>query len=269
MHFQPKADARTRAIVSVEALARWRHPLLGLLVPDAFIPLAEATGLMRALTRQVMDLALAQCASWRREGLEVKVSVNVAVVDLLDQELPQHVAASLARHELPPSALVLEVTESSVLSDPIRIRAVLVRLESLGVELSLDDFGTGFSSLGHLKSLPVAEIKIDRSFVSRMATDPADAAIVNMTIQLAGRLGKRVVAEGVDDDATWELLSSAGCHLIQGYALSVPLPAGELAPLLDRAGSPATAPVPVAAAAGAATVGAVISASVVPGARAA
>jgi diguanylate cyclase len=240
LHFQPKADARTREIVSVEALARWRHPVHGLLLPDDFIPLAETTGLMRTLTRQVLHLALAQCASWRRAGFDLHVSVNVAVVDLLDEDLPQQVAAALDRYKLPPSALIIEVTESSVFSDPVRIRDVLMRLDQLGVELSLDDFGTGFSSLGHLKSLPVAEIKIDRSFVAQMATNPEDAAIVNTMIQLAERLGKRVVAEGVDDEDTWQLLAVAGCHLIQGYALSRPLPAKELAPLLTELAVPHT-----------------------------
>jgi EAL domain-containing protein (putative c-di-GMP-specific phosphodiesterase class I) len=166
------------------------------------------------------------------------VSINVAIVDLLDEDLPQQVAAALDRYELPPSALIIEVTESSVFSDPVRIRDVLIRLDQLGVELSLDDFGTGFSSLGHLKSLPVAEIKIDRSFVAEMATNPEDAAIVHTMIQLAERLGKRVVAEGVDDEDTWQLLAVAGCHLIQGYALSRPLPAKELALLLNRLAVP-------------------------------
>jgi diguanylate cyclase (GGDEF)-like protein len=240
LHFQPKANARTREIVSVEALARWRHPVHGLLLPEVFVPLAETTGLIRSLTRQVMQLALAQCAAWRQEDLDLSVSINVAVVDLLDEELPQQVAAALDRYNLPPSALIIEVTESSVFSDPVRIRDVLIRLDRLGVGLSLDDFGTGFSSLGHLKNLPVAEIKIDRSFVAQMASNSEDAAIVHTVIQLAQRLSKRVVAEGVDDEETWRLLALAGCHLIQGYALSRPLPAKELARLLNQPTVPHT-----------------------------
>ncbi len=244
LQFQPKALASTRRIVSVEALARWRHPVRGLLGPDDFVALAEATGLTRALTRRVMNLALAQCASWRRAGIDLHVCVNVTVADLLDEDLPRQIAEALDRHQLPAGALVIEVTESSVFSNPIRIRDVLMSLDELGVELSLDDFGTGFSSLGHLKSLPVTEIKIDRSFVAQMATNPEDAAIVVTMIQLAERLGKRVVAEGVDDEGTWQMLADAGCHLIQGYALSRPLPAAELGPLLDRPAGQAVTPLP-------------------------
>jgi EAL domain-containing protein (putative c-di-GMP-specific phosphodiesterase class I) len=232
--FQPMANARTREIVGVEALARWRHPVHGLLFPDDFIPLAETTGLIRSLTRRVTDLALAQCAAWRGAGLELHVSVNVAAADLLDANLPAQVAAALEHHQLPPSALVIEVTESSVLSDPVRIHDVLARLNELGVCVSLDDFGTGFSSLAHLKSLPVGEIKIDRSFVAQMSSDAADSAIVHTTIHLAERLGKRVVGEGVEDEITWRLLGAAGCHVVQGYALSRPVPAQELMPLLNE-----------------------------------
>jgi diguanylate cyclase len=147
-------------------------------------------------------------------------------------DLPAQIVAALERHELPAGALVVEVTEGSLFSDPVRIEDVLTQLEALGVSLSLDDFGTGFSSLGHLKTLPVREIKIDRSFVAQMASNTADSAIVHATIQLAHRLGKSVVAEGVEDHDTWKQLANAGCHLVQGYALSPPLPAAELAPLL-------------------------------------
>ena len=232
LYFQPKADARTRQVVGAEALVRWHHPVHGLLLPQDFIPLAETTGLIRALTRRVMDLALAQYNAWRRAGFELPVSVNVSAVDLLDVDLPLQIAAALDTHNLSAAALVIEVTESSVLTDPVRIHDVLTRLEQLGVLLSLDDFGTGFSSLGHLKSLPVGEIKIDRSFVDHMTTNSADSAIVHATIQLAHRLGKHVVAEGVEDEATWKLLMAAGCHHIQGYALSRPLPPAQLEPLL-------------------------------------
>jgi EAL domain-containing protein (putative c-di-GMP-specific phosphodiesterase class I) len=186
------------------------------------------------LTRRVLDLALAQCAAWRAADLDLHISVNFSVADLLDVDLPLQVAADLERHGLPASALIVELTESAVFADPVRIRNVLERLEQLGVGLSLDDFGTGFSSLGHLKSLPVGEIKIDRSFVAAMATNAADSAIVNTTIQLAHRLGKRVVAEGVEDQETWQLLVAAGCHVVQGYTLSRPLPALQLAPLLEE-----------------------------------
>jgi diguanylate cyclase (GGDEF)-like protein len=230
--FQPQADARTGRVQAVEALVRWRHPVHGLLLPADFVPLAETTGLIHKLTDRVLDAALAQCAAWRRAGLYLRISVNVSQADLLDH-LDDRVAAALDRHHLEPRAMVIEVTESAVLSDPTRARAMLIRLERLGVGLSLDDFGTGFSSLEHLKTLPVTEIKIDRSFVTEMTL--ADVAIVEAITQLAHRLGKRVVAEGVEDRNTWRRLATAGCELIQGYVLSRPLPPEELEATLRNA----------------------------------
>ena len=150
----------------------------------------------------------------------------------MDTDFPAEVEVALAARGLPPEALVLEVTESSVLSDPVRIGNILAQLGESGIGLSLDDFGTGYSSLAHLKSLPVGEVKVDRSFVARMCTDPTDAAIVFATIQLASKLGIRVVAEGVEDEQTWSALSGLDCQLIQGYHLSKPLPAAELEPQL-------------------------------------
>jgi len=227
--FQPQADSRTGRVHSAEALVRWRHPVHGLLLPADFIPLAEATGLIHKLTTRVLDEAFGQCAEWERAGLHLRVSVNVSASDLLG-DLDERVAAALDRHHLDPSAVVIEVTESAIHSDPARSGAMLTRLQRLGVGLSLDDFGTGFSSLQHLKTLPVTEIKIDRSFVIEMT--PADVAIVEATTELAHRLGKRVVAEGVEDRTTWSRLAAAGCELIQGYALSRPVPPEELEAIL-------------------------------------
>jgi predicted signal transduction protein with EAL and GGDEF domain len=233
VHFQPKAIASSRQIVGVEALVRWRHPELGLLPPAQFVPLTEQAGLARALTRRVLDLALRQCSAWRGAGHDLHVAVNTTVADLLDSKFPGEVEAALATHGLPAQALVLEVTENSVMSDPVRINDVLARLGELGVRLSLDDYGTGYSSLAHLNTLPVGEVKIDRSFVARMGSHPGDAAIVESTIHLAKNLGIRAVAEGVEDEATWQRLVELGCELVQGYALSRPVPALELEPLLD------------------------------------
>ncbi len=232
IHYQAKADTRTRRIVGVEALARWRHPTRGLIGPAEFVPVAEQAGLARALTQAVLDLALAQVKAWRDAGLRIHVAVNTTVADLQDVRFPNEVIAGLALHGLPTEALVLEVTENNVLADPVRIGNVLGQLSELGMGLSLDDFGTGYSSLAHLKALPVGEVKIDRSFVSRMTTDSTDAAIVGATIQLAHNIGVRVVAEGVEDQATWAALAECGCELVQGYALSRPLPAAEVEPLL-------------------------------------
>jgi diguanylate cyclase (GGDEF)-like protein len=234
LQFQPIAGARDREIVGVEALVRWRHHVQGFVPPDVFVPMAEQAGLARMLTRQVMRKAIERCAAWRHTSPDLKVSVNVTGQDLHDSALPREIAATLAEHELPPEALVLEITERSVLSDPDRTGNVLARLDEMGVGLSLDDFGTGYSSLTHLKTLPVGELKVDRSFVAGMAFDADDAAIVGSTISLAHSLGMRVVAEGVEDDETWEQLTAIGCDLIQGYALARPLPPAELEELLTR-----------------------------------
>jgi diguanylate cyclase (GGDEF)-like protein len=231
-HFQPKADAGSRRIVGVEALVRWQHPTRGLISPAEFVTVAEQAGLGRALTRRMLDLALTQVRIWREEGFDLHVAVNTTVADLQDTQFPAEVAATLERHGLPPEALVLEVTENMVLADPVRVGDVLAQLGELGLGLSLDDFGTGFSSLTHLKSLPVGEVKIDRSFVGRMTTDPVDAAIVQATIQLAHSIGIRVVAEGIEDQVTWSSLVANRCELVQGYALSRPLPAIDLDTLL-------------------------------------
>ncbi len=231
-HFQPKADASSGRIVGVEALVRWRHPERGMVAPDQFVAVAEQAGLGRALTRRMLELALTQVKLWRDTGLDLHVAVNTTVADLLDAQFPVEVAATLQAHGLPPEALVLEVTENMVLADPVRIGDVLAQLGELGLGLSLDDFGTGYSSLTHLKSLPVGEVKIDRSFVGRMTSDPVDAAIVEATIQLAHSIGSRVVAEGIEDHTTWSSLVANRCELVQGYALSRPLPAAELEGLL-------------------------------------
>ncbi len=231
-HFQPKADAGSRRIVGVEALVRWQHPTRGLISPAEFVTVAEQAGLGRALTRRMLDLALTQARIWRDEGFDLHVAVNTTVADLQDTQFPAEVAATLEAHGLPPEALVLEVTENMVLADPVRVGDVLAQLGELGLGLSLDDFGTGFSSLTHLKSLPVGEVKIDRSFVGRMTTDPVDAAIVQATIQLAHSIGIRVVAEGIEDQVTWSSLVANRCELVQGYALSRPLPAIDLDTLL-------------------------------------
>ncbi len=228
VHFQPKADARSREIKGVEALVRWRRPDGRLIPPIEFVRAAEHAGMSRALTTKVLEHALDQLRAWRMVGHDLHIAVNTTVADLLDVDFPREVADALAARGLPPDALVLEVTESSVISDPVRIGNVLAKLREHRIELSLDDFGTGYSSLTHLRSMPVGEVKIDRSFVAQMRTDTRDAAIVLGTIQLAHMLGIKVVAEGVEDEETWAALRTAGCHLIQGYVLSRPLPASEL-----------------------------------------
>ncbi len=235
VHYQPKADLRTAHVDSVEALVRWRHPERGLVPPDAFIPLAESSGLIEQVTAYVLEATLRQLAVWRSQGLILSAAVNVSVRDLSGGALVQDVSASLARHAIPASCLQLEVTEGSLFADSHRAAATLRQLDVLGVTLSLDDFGTGYSSLGHLRRLPVQEIKIDRSFVQRMGSDARDRAIVRSVVDLASGLGMRVVAEGVEDAATWDALRDMGCDAAQGWYLSRAEPAAVLTPwLLER-----------------------------------
>ena len=232
VHYQPKADLQTGRIVGVEALVRWIHPERGFIPPDRFIGIAERTGLIKPLSRYVLRAAIDQCAAWAAEGLDLHVAVNLTIPDLLDLELPDRIAAMLADAGVPADRLELEVTESTILADPFRVRHVIDRLNELGIGLAIDDFGTGYSSLAYLKQLPVQTIKIDRSFVMDMLESESDAAIVRSTIDLARNLGLRVVAEGVETEAMWDALREQGCTLAQGYLISKPVSAEDLAPLL-------------------------------------
>ena len=232
VHYQPKARLVSGRVTGVEALVRWRHPERGLVPPDEFLPLAESSGLIEALTGHVLDRAVGQAAAWRAQGLDLRVAVNVSVRDLSGSVLVDSVATALTRHGLPAGSLQLEVTEGSLFAESHRAAATLRRLDELGVALSLDDFGTGWSSLGHLRRLPVQELKVDRSFVQRMAADARDAAIVRSVVDLGVGLGMRVVAEGVEDRATWRLLAEMGCDEAQGWLLSRAEPAEVLTPWL-------------------------------------
>ena len=228
MHYQPKADTQNGRILGVEALVRWAHPERGLVSPCEFIPLAEHTGLIGPLTHYVLDAALRQCRQWHGAGQELSVAVNVSVRRLLDLDFPAEVGALLEQYQVPARLLVLEITESTIMADPTHALQVLGRLNSMGVQLSIDDFGTGYSSMAYLKSLPVHELKIDRSFVSQMTTSTSDAVIVRSTVDLGRNLGLRVVAEGVEDLKTCQELEAMGCDAIQGYYVSRPVPADEL-----------------------------------------
>ena len=232
VHVQPQARLSSGTTVSVEALARWHHPELGTVPPDEFIPVAERSGLIGPLTTQVLDGSLAAVAEWRRQGQDLSIAVNLSTRSLHDADLVHEVSRLLRRHGVPASRLTLEVTESSVMADPARATAVLHQLRDLGARLSVDDFGTGYSSLSYLKRLPVHEVKIDRSFITGLAGQGEDAAIVRAIIDLGRHLGLEVVAEGVEDRETWELLADMGCDLGQGWHLGRPMPAGELLPWL-------------------------------------
>jgi EAL domain-containing protein (putative c-di-GMP-specific phosphodiesterase class I) len=209
----------------VEALVRWSHPERGLIPPDRFISLAEQTGLIRPLTQWVIHTALQQCRVWRDNGLVMPVAVNLSMRNLHESDLVETITAALAASHLPSSALELEITESSLMVYPDLALAVLTQLSDMGIRIAVDDFGTGYSSLAYLKDLPVHELKIDRSFVGDMRQTTRNHAIVRSTIDLAHHLGLRVIAEGVEDQQTWDLLRSVGCDVAQGYYLSRPLAA--------------------------------------------
>ncbi|MEA2635742.1 MAG: hypothetical protein QOH92_2509 [Chloroflexota bacterium] len=228
LHYQPKIGLQSRKVMGAEALVRWRHPKRGLLSPETFLPLAERSGLMKALTAEVLQMALRQCRTWQGAGIELTMAVNVAASDLLDLQFPEEVESQLTHRGLAASALELEITESTILADPARAQAVLTRLHAMGVRVAVDDFGTGYSSLMYLKELPVDAVKIDRSFVRDMATKSDDEIIVRAIIDLARNLNLQVVAEGVENEATWNRLSALGCDLAQGYYLSPPLAEKEL-----------------------------------------
>ncbi len=228
LHYQPEIDFTTRRVRGVEALARWQHPEHGFIPPDQFIPSAEQTGLIKPLTRWVLDMALRQCEAWRRAGIRLDMAVNLSARNLHDPQLPDQVTELLKTYGVAPAVLKLEITESAIMADAGRAMDILTRLRDIGVRLSIDDFGTGYSSLGYLDRLPVDEIKIDRSFTMDLLGNGNGAMIVPCTIDLGHRLGLHVVAEGVEDQEVWNRLAALGCDAAQGYHLSRPLPAEAL-----------------------------------------
>lgn len=242
LHYQPQADLATGEIVGVEALVRWVHPERGFIPPGEFVPVAERMGLIKPLSRYVFATALRQAAAWKAEGLRLRVSLNLTIPDLLDLDLPDWIAALLQQTGVAATEVEVEITESTILADPFRVRQVLSRLDEMGLRLAIDDFGTGYSSLAYLKRLPVKAIKIDRSFVMEMCDDASDATIVRSTVDLGRNLGLEVVAEGVETQEVWDLLRGLGCNIAQGYLIGKPMPADELATLVrERADEPGVA----------------------------
>jgi diguanylate cyclase (GGDEF)-like protein len=238
VHYQPKVRLCDGKVTGVEALVRWQHPERGLILPDEFIPLAEQTGLIGALTEVVLRDALGAVAEWRAMGHDLSVAVNLSVHSLYDPALPDHVRANLAAHGLPASALELEITESTMMDRPAVAAEMLGRLHDLGVHVAVDDYGIGHSSLAYLHRLPVHTLKIDKSFVLAMETSVEASAIVRSTIELGHNLGLAVVAEGVETEEVWSRLVDLGCDAAQGYLLSRPVPAADLGPTLARLGAP-------------------------------
>jgi EAL domain-containing protein (putative c-di-GMP-specific phosphodiesterase class I) len=229
VHYQPQVDLRSGAVTGVEALARWRHPESGLVPPSGFLPQVESGGLMPLLTAVVLRQAIGQAAAWHRAGLRLSLAVNLSVTNLLDPDFPDSVVALLAGSGLPRGTLELELTEDLFMADPDRARTAVAQLLHAGVSLVVDDFGTGFSSLGYLRDLrDISGLKLDRSFVTHMDADPRAAAIVESTIGLAHALGMRVVAEGVETGGVRERLAGLGCELAQGYLFGHAAPADEL-----------------------------------------
>src|SRR5690242_1398300 len=244
LHYQPKLAVESGEVVGVEALVRWRHPQRGLIPPNEFIELAERTDVIGALTMNMLRMALSQVASWRHVEIRLPVAVNLPAQMLLDRDLPGDIASLLARYGLGAESLELEITEGSLIHDPHRSAQILDELSGMGVRIAIDDFGTGYSSLAWLKRFPVNEIKVDRSFVTDLAADESDAAIVRSTINLGRSLDMTVVAEGVETAEVLERLAEYGCDVVQGYLISRPVPAAQLVTWLRaRTSSPQAAEV--------------------------
>ena len=228
VHYQPKCRASDGAILGVEALVRWQHPRYGLLQPSRFLAAAENAGLIVPMTMIILEESLRQVRQWREAGLELHVAVNISPRHLTDTGLPARIAGLLGAHQLPGEALTLEVTESSIMSDPARAAHVLRKIRELGVAVSIDDFGTGYSSLAYLRDLHATEVKIDKTFVQSAASNERDKAIVRAAVELGHTLGLQVVAEGIEDVETARLMAASGCDVLQGYLIHSPAPADRI-----------------------------------------
>jgi diguanylate cyclase (GGDEF) domain len=243
LYYQPQLELRTGAIRGFEALLRWNHPVRGVIAPAEFLPVAEHAGLMRPLARRVLELAARQSREWREMGVELPIAVNLSASNLHDTELPGYVADLLEAAGLPPDAFSFEITETTIMHDPVRATEVVRELRRLGARISIDDFGIGYSSFAYLQQLAVDEIKVDMSFVLGMVDDPDDATIVRTTIALGHSLRLEVVAEGVETPEALVMLRDMGCDLVQGYWHSRPLPGPEAFEFLRRHGRGVTTPV--------------------------
>jgi diguanylate cyclase (GGDEF)-like protein len=236
LHYQPKIDLAANRVSGFEALVRWQHPRLGLLEPGEFIGFAEMGETVHALTNWVIDNALAQLRRWRDEGYDLDISLNISTRNLVDQAFAETLSALIDKHGVAAGHIELEITESSLISDPARTQATVQQIAALGVALSIDDFGTGYSSLSYLKRLPVRTVKIDRSFVTDMLVDPQDLVIVRSIISMARSLGLQVVAEGAEDRATCDMLRGMGCNFVQGHCISEPMASAVVEEWLGQGG---------------------------------
>jgi EAL domain-containing protein (putative c-di-GMP-specific phosphodiesterase class I) len=223
LYYQPKIAIQAGVLYGAEALVRWNHPKHGFISPEEFIPMAERTRTIKPLSLWVLKRAFQHCAVWHKQGVEMKISVNLSAKDLLDPSLPDTVAGVTASTAIKPEWIIFEITESAIMTDPERALITVERLSNMGFELAVDDFGTGYSSLAYLKKMPLTELKIDKSFVEDILKSENDAVIVKATINLAHNLGLQVTAEGVENEEILNLLKGYGCDLIQGYHLAKPL----------------------------------------------
>jgi EAL domain-containing protein (putative c-di-GMP-specific phosphodiesterase class I)/FixJ family two-component response regulator len=230
LYYQPKVSMKTRALIGVEALARWNHPIHGMLLPGAFIPLAEKENLASSLTEVVLAKAVAQCAAWRSSGLSCKVAVNLSPQTLTDRALPEKLTMIVSKAGIMPEDLTLEVTESGVFVDDLLSMEIVARLDLRGYSISIDDFGTGYSSIQQLQRLPFAELKIDRMFVSGAACSSVNQTVIRSSVELARKLKMSVVAEGVETAEDWSFVYAADCDIAQGYFIARPMPAGVIVP---------------------------------------
>jgi diguanylate cyclase (GGDEF)-like protein len=233
LHYQPKVSPKDMKLTGVEALVRWQHPEKGLIQPDEFIPLVEQAGLSKHLTHWVLDNAMEQCVLWKKDNISVTISVNLSIKNLHDFDFPNDLAMLLDKWNVDPEMILLEVTESCMVVAPERVNKVVCKLKEMGFHLSIDDFGTGYSSLSYLRKFPAREIKIDKSFVMDMNSNEDNAVIVRSTIEMVHNIGFTVVAEGVEDKETCQLLADLGCDNIQGFHICRPLPAAKLQKWFD------------------------------------
>ena len=228
LHYQPKVDATTRALNSVEALVRWNHPQHELVFPEAFVEIAESGPLITPMTEMLVELAVRQLAEWREHGIETSVGVNLSPSMIHDVSLPQRLYDLTTEHGLTPENVVLEVTETGAVQDEAIYLEILTRLHMRGFPLSIDDFGTGNSSLEKLAALPFSELKVDRAFVDGAHADETKRAILEGSLGLAKSMGLKAVAEGVEVQEDWDLLRTLGCEVIQGYYVAKPMPADQI-----------------------------------------
>jgi EAL domain-containing protein (putative c-di-GMP-specific phosphodiesterase class I) len=235
--YQPIAEVQSGEVARVEALARWNHPVHGVISPEEFIGIAEQTGLISQISDFVLAEACAQLASWRSAGLRIGLAINLSGHEFSDPGLVSRIAGHLKTNGLPAEALALEVTETAVMSDLSQVSVVLGELDKIGIGIAIDDYGTGYSSLAYLHQLPVGEIKIDRSFVTNLANESSNRIIVQSSIAMAHSLGLKVVAEGAEDAVTCAVLADLDCDFIQGYHLSKPMTSSQLQSWLQQGAS--------------------------------